>query len=148
MPNECDSNQISHVAVKPPPFWKHNPALWFVQLEAQFNLAKILNDTTKFNYVLRCRVGYFKFFCDLVLRPPENREYEALKKRLIGVHAESEDSKIRTFLQGLELGDQRLSQLLRRMRSLAGNNVGEPLLKSLWLGRLPKGKQTSASYCC
>ncbi|GFY27994.1 hypothetical protein TNCV_4563471 [Trichonephila clavipes] len=27
MPNECDSNQISHVAVKPPPFWRHNPAL-------------------------------------------------------------------------------------------------------------------------
>ncbi|GFY27992.1 integrase catalytic domain-containing protein [Trichonephila clavipes] len=27
MPNECYSNQISHVAVKPPPFWRHNPAL-------------------------------------------------------------------------------------------------------------------------
>ncbi|GFW06383.1 retrovirus-related Pol polyprotein from transposon 297 [Trichonephila clavipes] len=27
MPNESDSNQISHVAVKPPPCWKHNPAL-------------------------------------------------------------------------------------------------------------------------
>ncbi|GFS86399.1 transposon Ty3-I Gag-Pol polyprotein [Trichonephila clavipes] len=28
------------------------------------------------------------------------------------------------------------------MRSLAGGNVGEPLLKSLWLGRLPNGTQT------
>ncbi|GFU04180.1 transposon Ty3-I Gag-Pol polyprotein [Trichonephila clavipes] len=28
------------------------------------------------------------------------------------------------------------------MRSLAGDNVGEPLLKSLWLGRLPNGTQT------
>ncbi|GFT23912.1 transposon Ty3-I Gag-Pol polyprotein [Trichonephila clavipes] len=28
------------------------------------------------------------------------------------------------------------------MRSLAGGNVGEPLLKSLWLGRLPYGTQT------
>ncbi|GFW83532.1 hypothetical protein TNCV_4590331 [Trichonephila clavipes] len=27
------------------------------------------------------------------------------------------------------------------MRSLAGDNVGEPLLKSLWLGRLPNGTQ-------
>ncbi|GFV20564.1 uncharacterized protein TNCV_776101 [Trichonephila clavipes] len=107
MPNECDSNQISHVAVKPPPFWKHNPAL-----------------------------------CDLVLTPPENGKYETLKKRLIKVHSESEDSKIRTLLQGLELGDQRPSQLLTRIRSLVGDNVGEPLLKSLRLGRLPNGTQT------
>ncbi|GFU50408.1 retrovirus-related Pol polyprotein from transposon 297 [Trichonephila clavipes] len=28
------------------------------------------------------------------------------------------------------------------MRSFAGDNVGEPLLKSLWLGRLPNGTQT------
>ncbi|GFS87174.1 hypothetical protein TNCV_1130591 [Trichonephila clavipes] len=28
------------------------------------------------------------------------------------------------------------------MRSFAGDNVSEPLLKSLWLGRLSNGKQT------
>ncbi|GFR28149.1 retrovirus-related Pol polyprotein from transposon 297 [Trichonephila clavata] len=118
MPNECDSNQISHVAVKPPPFWKHNPALWFVRLKAQFELAKILNDTTKFNYVLSAAESdILNSVSDLVLKPPENGK-------------------------GLELGDQRPSQLLTRMRSLAGDNVGEPLLKSLWLGRLPNGTQT------
>ncbi|GFQ76605.1 retrovirus-related Pol polyprotein from transposon 297 [Trichonephila clavata] len=31
------------------------------------------------------------------------------------------------------------------MRSLAGDNVGEPLLKSLWLGRLPNRTQTILS---
>ncbi|GFV48742.1 uncharacterized protein TNCV_625291 [Trichonephila clavipes] len=108
MPNECDSNQISHVAVKPPPFWKHNPALWFVRLEAQFDLAKILNDATKFNYVLSAvESDISNSVSDLVLKPPENGKYEALKKRLIEVHSESEDSKVRTLLQGLELGDQR-----------------------------------------
>ncbi|GFR31275.1 uncharacterized protein TNCT_133891 [Trichonephila clavata] len=79
---------------------------------------------------------------DLVLKQPENGKYDALKKRLIEVHSESEDSKIRILLQGLELGDQWPSQLLTRMRSLAGDNVGKPLLKSLWLGRLPNGTQT------
>ncbi|GFX21984.1 uncharacterized protein TNCV_2428911 [Trichonephila clavipes] len=143
MPYECDSNQISHVAVKPPPFWNHNPALWFVRLEAQFDLSKILSDTTKFNYVLSAvESDILNSVSDLVLKPPENGKYEALKKRLTEVHSESEDSKIPTLLQGLELGDQRPSQLLTRMRSLAGDNVGEPLLKSLWLGRLPNGTQT------
>ncbi|GFQ82487.1 uncharacterized protein TNCT_248851 [Trichonephila clavata] len=119
MPNECDGNQISHVAVKPPPFWKHNPALWFVRLEAQFELAKILNVTTKFNYVLSAvESDILNSVSDLVLKPPENGKYDALKRRLIEVHSESEDSKIRILLQGLELGDQRPSQLLTRMRSL------------------------------
>ncbi|GFT64459.1 uncharacterized protein NPIL_130391 [Nephila pilipes] len=107
MLNETSDNvEISHMAIKPPPFWKHNPAL-----------------------------------CDLVLIPPENGKYKVLKKRLIEMHSESEASKIRTLLQGLELGDQRPLQLLTRMRSLVGDNAGEPLLKSLWLGRLPNGKQ-------
>ncbi|GFV27374.1 gag-pol polyprotein [Trichonephila clavipes] len=72
MLNECDSNQISNVAVKPPPFWKHNPALWFVRLEAQFDLAKILNDTTKFNYILSAfESDILHSFSDFVLKPPE-----------------------------------------------------------------------------
>ncbi|GBN62918.1 hypothetical protein AVEN_156862-1, partial [Araneus ventricosus] len=54
----------------------------------------------------------------------------------------SEASKIRALLQGLELGDQRLSQLLTRMRALASDTVGELLLKSLWMGRLPNSTQT------
>ncbi|GFS49503.1 transposon Ty3-I Gag-Pol polyprotein [Nephila pilipes] len=88
------------------------------------------------------KINILNSVSDLVLKPPENGKYEVLKKRLIEVLSESEDSKIRTLLQGLELGDQRPSQLLTQMRSLAGDNVGEPFLKSLWLGRLPNGTQT------
>lgn len=66
----------------------------------------------------------------------------ALKNRLITVHTESEASKIKTLLQGLELGDQRPSQLLTRMRSLAGDSVSEPLLMPLWLSRLPATTQS------
>ncbi|GFU47696.1 transposon Tf2-8 polyprotein [Nephila pilipes] len=120
MLNECDNKQIAHVAVKPPPFWKHNRVLWFARLEAQFDLAKVSNNTTKFSYVLSAvESDIFNSVNDLVLKPPENGKYE-----------------------GLELGDQKPSQLLTRMRTLGGDKVGEPLLKSLWLGRLPNGTQT------
>ncbi|XP_015925323.2 uncharacterized protein [Parasteatoda tepidariorum] len=140
---ELENQSVAHVAVKAPPFWKNNPALWFVRLEAQFDLAKITADITKFNHVLSAvESDILNYVSDLVLKPPENDKYEALKKRLVELHSESEASKIRTLLQGLELGDQRPSQLLTRMRSLAGDNVGDTLLKSLWLGRLPNGTQT------
>lgn len=136
---EC---QVAPVAVKPPPFWKGDPALWFARLEAQFELARITTDSTKFNHVLSAiESDILHSVSDLVLRPPAENKYEALKKRLIEIHSESEASKMRTLLQGPELGDQRPSQLLSHMRSLAGGNVGEPLLKSLWLARLPTSTQ-------
>nr|XP_015925143.1 uncharacterized protein LOC107453000 [Parasteatoda tepidariorum] len=143
MPNETlDENQIAHVAVKPPPFWKSNPSLWFVRLK-EFTLAKISADDTKFNYVLAAvDSDVLSSISDIVLKPPTTEKYKAIKKRLIELHSESEESKIRTLLQGLELGDQQPSQLLTRMRALAGDNVGTPLLKSLWLGRLPNNVET------
>ncbi|GFU57164.1 uncharacterized protein NPIL_537761 [Nephila pilipes] len=125
MPNETsDNSQIARVTVKPPPFWKHNPTLRFVRIEAQFDLAKISLYTTKFNYELSA-IGsdILNSVSDLVLKPPENGKYEVLKKRLIKVHSESVASKIRTLLQGLELGDQRPSQLLTRMRSLTSVTI-------------------------
>lgn len=151
MPNETDptqqsslaNNQISHVAVKPPPFWKTNPTLWFVRLEAQFSLAQITAETTKFNHVVAAiDADVLTSVSDILVHPPVERPYETLKQRLIDSHSESESSRIRTLLQGLELGDQRPSQLLTRMRALGGENVGEPLLKSLWLGRLPGNTQS------
>ncbi|GBM31591.1 hypothetical protein AVEN_198455-1 [Araneus ventricosus] len=76
------------------------------------------------------------------LKPPGSDKYTTSKNRFIELHSESEASKIRTLLQGLELGDKRPSQLLTRMGILAGDIVGEPLLKSLWLRGLPNSTQT------
>ncbi|GBO33497.1 hypothetical protein AVEN_143951-1 [Araneus ventricosus] len=138
-----DDATIAHAGVKLPSFWKANPALWFVQLEAQFALAGITVDDTKFNHVISAVDSVIlNSVSDIILRPPDIDKYTILKKRLIELHSESEASKIRTLLQGLELGDQRPSQLLTRMRALAGDTVGEPLLKSLWMGRLPNSTQT------
>ncbi|GBN62894.1 hypothetical protein AVEN_145783-1 [Araneus ventricosus] len=113
-----DDATIAGVGVKLPPFWKANLALWFVQLEAQFALAGITVDDTKFNHAI-----------------------SAVDSEILN-SVKSEASKILALLQGLELGDQRPSQLLTRMRALASDTVGEQLLKSLWMGRLPNSTQT------
>ena len=135
--------QVAHVAIKLPPFWKTNPALWFVRLEAQFALANITSDATKFNHVIAAiDSDVLNSVSDILMKPPNVDKYDALKTRLTDLHSESEASKIRTLLQGLELGDQRPSQLLTRMRTLADQSVGDALLKSLWLGRLPQSMQT------
>ena len=135
--DESPDANISKVAVKPPPFWVADPSLWFAQLESQFSLASITVDDTKFHYVTSAIAPEtLHVVRDLILNPPANNKYDTLKQRLIEHHAESEESKIRRLLQGIELGDQRPTQLLTRMRSLAGKSVGDTLLKSLWLARL------------
>lgn len=132
------NSQVSRVAVKAPPFWKNNPKLWFAQIEAQFEIAGIAKDETKFNHVIAGIESHIlDSIQDLVINPPEKDRYSILKNRLIETYAESDSSKLRTLLQGIELGDQRPSILLKRMRDLAGKHFSEDLLKSLWLDRLP-----------
>jgi hypothetical protein len=43
--------EISRVAVRLPPFWAERPAVWLAQAEAQFSLAGITSENTKFFYV-------------------------------------------------------------------------------------------------
>jgi hypothetical protein len=47
-----DGNDISRVAVRLPPFWPERPDAWFSQAEAQFSLAGITNESTKFYHIV------------------------------------------------------------------------------------------------
>jgi hypothetical protein len=43
---------VSRMVVRLPPFWPEQPAMWFAQAEAQFTLAGISTENTKFCYSL------------------------------------------------------------------------------------------------
>ncbi|GFQ72394.1 uncharacterized protein TNCT_258021 [Trichonephila clavata] len=71
---------VFRVGVKLPPFWKANPALWFVQLEAHFALAGITADDTKFNVVSAINSDILNCVCDIILKPLDVDTYSTLKK--------------------------------------------------------------------
>ena len=121
-----------------PPFWKERPALWFAQLDAQFELANIEDEKTKFSYV----VAHLQEFHaaeveDIINEPPAEEPYSTIKSELIRRMSLSEEKRVRQLILEEELGDRKPSQFLRHLRSLAGNIVHDSLLKTLWMQRLP-----------
>lgn len=132
------NHSISRIQVRVPPFWKQNPQLWFRQLEAQFANSNINQDLTKFNTIVgTVESDILSSVSDIVLNPPAIDMYETIKARLIKEFANSDNKKIRSLLNDLPLGDMKPSSLLRKMKELACGKVGDDLLKTLWMQRLP-----------
>lgn len=137
-PSNTDSSELARVAVKPAPFWQKDPETWFLQLEAQFKLGAVTQDETKFYTTISAiDTSILQSVRDVIANPPAENKYETLKQRLISLFAESEATRLNHLLQDTQLGDSRPSQLLAKMRDLAGSNFGDAALKSLWINRLP-----------
>lgn len=63
---------ISHIRIKIPPFWSKDPAVWFPQVEAQFALANIIQDSTKYYYAISQLDGsVIREVKGIVSNPPE-----------------------------------------------------------------------------
>lgn len=139
-------NIIAPVNVKIPPFWKANPRIWFCQIEAQFSNSRITNDRTKYNTVVAALEGsILSQISDIILNPPANLMYDTLKVKLLERFEESEQSRLHTLLTSLSLDDKKPTHLLRQMRELAGGNIADTALKSLFLQRLPQQAQAMFS---
>ncbi|XP_023227792.1 uncharacterized protein LOC111634858 [Centruroides sculpturatus] len=136
------SGTIAKVSVKPPPFWRANPEIWFKQMESQFSLAGITMEVTKFHHVVSAlQPEELAVVADIILNPPVDKPYEALKARLCRQYADSEAQRLKDLISGMQLGDKKPSRLLLEMRSKASAHIGDDLLKSLFLQRLPSNVQ-------
>ncbi|XP_028164599.1 uncharacterized protein LOC135080283 [Ostrinia nubilalis] len=134
-----DKMELSAVTVSSriPDFWRDQPRLWFVQCEAILGPQK-LSDEARYNLVVT-KLGkeVVEQVSDILLKPPESGKFEALKTRLMTVYEESEMRQFQKLLSEMELGDQKPSQLLRRMRDLARDKIPDETLKIMWQGHLP-----------
>lgn len=129
---------VDKVALRAPPFWPDEPELWFAQLESQFTLIGLTQDSTKYAHVLsQLDTKYAKEVKDVITNPPPTEKYEAIKNALIQRVSASQEQRIYQLLEHEELGDRKPSQFLRHLRTLAGTTVPDQLLRTLWLARLP-----------
>lgn len=130
--------EVTKVSIKIPPFWADKPELWFYQIEAQFNLNGIIREDTKFNYLISQLEAKFMENIWDIIKCTEPNKYSLAKERLLQLFKESDNQQIRRLLTGLELGDLKPSQLLRKMQGLAGGDMTDKMLKTLWLEKLPE----------
>lgn len=134
-----DSLEIATTSVisRIPEFWRDQPRLWFLQFEAVVNAQK-QGDDYKFNMVMaRLQKEEVQQISDILSSPPEEGKYTSLKNRLISCYEESEKIRLQKLISNMDLGDQKPSQLWRKMKDLASNNVKDNMLKLMWLRQLP-----------
>ena len=113
--------------------------MWFAQVEAQFSTRGITVERTKYDYIIAALSPDTAMEVrDLILNTPADTPYTVLKRELIRRTAGSNQQKLQRLFNEVELGDQKPSQLLRRMRQLwPGGDTNEALLREQFLQRLP-----------
>lgn len=132
-----ESPEINKISVKIPPFWPEKPERWFYQIDAQFRLNGIKKDCTKFDYLIsQLEPSVIDNIWDIATSSEDNK-YQLAKERLTSIFTESEEKRIKRLLTGHNLGDLKPSQLLRKLKTLAGTDISERVIKTLWLENLP-----------
>ncbi|KAK2577895.1 hypothetical protein KPH14_012635 [Odynerus spinipes] len=126
-------------AVRLPPFWRESPHLWFTQVEAAFGINRIVSDDTKFRYVvLHLDTSVLPLVADIITAPPEKDKYLTLKERLVGALGETSASRLRKLLTSHELGTDKPSILLQKLRNLAHGQVTDEVLRTIFMEQLPE----------
>lgn len=133
----CPS-EISRVAVKVAPLNSQDPRLWLKIIEAQFEIAKITNESTKYYHLLSAlNDRVLNDLSDLILAPLSNTPFSDIKHAILERLCDSKNMRLQQLLQRMELGDMKPSQLYRKLKVHGGADITDDLLKTIWLKRLP-----------
>ncbi|XP_043506110.1 uncharacterized protein LOC122526658 [Polistes fuscatus] len=139
VPNDDDEVTVNAArAVKFPPSWKENPVLWFAQAEATFHITRVTSDTTKFRHlVVHLDQDILPFISDILVEPPEEGKFDALKARIISDFDESSETKLRKLLRSSQPTDAKPSNILQRLRNIANGQCTDNILRTLFMEQLP-----------
>ncbi|GFY45152.1 uncharacterized protein TNIN_144131 [Trichonephila inaurata madagascariensis] len=135
-PTGEDSSNVGRIALRLPVFWRNNVALWIRQCDSAFVLSQITQDETKYAaLVSMLDPETLSHVSDIVLSPPAENKYVMLSDRLIREFADSEHQKIKKT--ELQLGDDKPSHFLQKMKELSGGQLQDEFLKKFMVTASP-----------
>jgi len=118
-----------------------DPETWFNCAEQIFQTHRIITEPEKFGYLLQSLTHKdLTRIKDIVNDTVNtaNDKYLRAKTRLVSLHGQSEDDKIRSLLQGTDISnDQKPSFILHEVRQLAPQD-SESFIRGVWEKILPK----------
>jgi hypothetical protein len=127
--------EVSRVAMRLPPIWAKQPAVWFAQVEAQVFLAGVSSNKSKFfNVISQLDHRYVAEVEDMITSRPEGYPYTTLRTDLVWRLSPWREQRIGQLLT-IEMGDRKPSQFLKHHRGLAPD-VAEDFLYTIWSSRL------------
>ena len=134
-PSPKKEAKVSAIVLSVPPFYPHNPTLWFRILDAQFRNCRVRNDRDKFDQTLtRLPLDVATHVEDAIV----TESFTALKEAVIRRFSPSHRERLQTLFGDLTLGDRTPSALLREMQRLLGDtHMEESVLRELWIKKLP-----------
>ncbi|GFX98986.1 uncharacterized protein TNCV_4301611 [Trichonephila clavipes] len=122
--------EVARIALRLSPFWKSNVRLWIAQCDHAFTFSGISSDDTKYSaLVANLDAETLSYVSDIVLSPPNSDKYHTLSQRLITQFSDSETQKIKKLLTDLQLGDEKPSHLLRKMKELSNGQLQDDFLQ-------------------
>ena len=124
-----------HVAVKPPPFMETAVPGWFAIMEAQFQLAKIANDETKFYHTLAALPP--TTISKLDPATLNEHKFEKLKTAVKELYEKSKSELFDELISKVQLTG-RPSHFVMELQELAGKvGVGDDLVRHKLFQSLP-----------
>lgn len=133
------SSDINLISVSLPPFWHHDPQIWFTQVHAQFAIRNITHEQTMFYHVLAVLPPEIVAdLRDILSSPDKAKPYSQLRDAIIQRTAISEHKRLERLISGEALDGRTPSQFLRHLYSVLGDRkLDDSLFKQLFLKRLP-----------
>ena len=134
------SPMVNAVGVKPPRFTPKTPALWFVQMEAQFALANIKSEVTKFYHIVaNLPTDVLTASCDITLKTPEAGDYARLRKEILDIYTPSSSVRLTALLEGEFTHGTRPSLFFRSLKAQVTDlNLTDEFLLTSWISKLPE----------
>ena len=137
---------IQAVGIKLPAFYKHNPDGWFINAEAQFVLAKISDERTKFYHAVRVLdidtsaeiQQFLSEQCTNTTTP-----YTSLKTKLIRVFGKRKTTRMAELLAMQSFNENGAESTLRRMQVLATDM--DTMLQCKLLSMAPAAARTAVA---
>ena len=121
------------------------PRSWFTQAESQLIIRGIVNDDTKYYYILASLdQDTAARLLHLLENPPAEGKYQIIKARLLDTFGLSELERASQLLHIHPLGAAKPSELMDEMLALLGNHPPCLLFKQLFLEKLPEDIRTMA----